>query len=135
MLFVAEINFMSENIRTYLVGRSNSSVACDIALPDNEKSVSRKHMELTVTSSGQCYIVHTHPENTTKVLDRNGAWILISQDYVDFDTPIMLGNYQTTARQLLALLSHSNGQALSQPGGVAAEQWEWDPDRATFLKR
>lgn len=126
---------MPDNIKTYLVGRRNSSVSCDIALPESEKSVSRKHLELTVTSSGQCYIVHTHPENTTKVLGRNGSWTLVSQDYVDFDTPIMLGNYQTTARQLLALLTHPDAPKMPPSGEVSGEQWEWDPERATFLKR
>lgn len=95
---------MAHEIRTYLVGRRNSSVSCDIALPEDETSVSRKHLELTVTASGQCYIVHVHPKNTTKVRRGDGAWIPISQDYVDYDTPLMLGTHQTTARQLLALL-------------------------------
>lgn len=123
---------MSENIRTYLVGRRNSSVACDIAIPESEKSVSRKHMELTVTASGQCYIVHTHSSNTTKVRGQDGTWQLISQDYVDYDTPIMLGSYQTTARRLLALLPTAGPQA---PPPVGGDQWEWDPERATFLRR
>ena len=95
---------MPEEIRTYLVGRRNSAVRCDIALPESEISVSRKHLELTVTASGRCYIVHVHPRNTTKVLGRDGAWEPISQDYVDPDTPLMLGTHQTTARHLLALL-------------------------------
>ena len=95
---------MAEEIRTYLVGRRNSAVRCDIALPESEISVSRKHLELTVTAGGRCYIVHVHPRNTTKVLGRDGTWVPVSQDYVDPDTPLMLGPYPTTARQLLALL-------------------------------
>jgi hypothetical protein len=127
---------MAENIRTYLVGRRNSTVACDIALPESEKSVSRKHLELTVTASGQCYIVHTHPENTTKVRGGDGNWLPVSQDYVDFDTPIMLGNYQTTARQLLALLQQSSPHAPdSPPSAASGERLEWDPERGTFLRR
>ena len=66
---------MAAEIRTYLVGRRNSSVQCDIALPESETSVSRKHLELTVTASGQCYIVHVHPQNTTKVQGRDGVWL------------------------------------------------------------
>ena len=96
---------MDDNIRTYLVGRRNSSVRCDIALPETESSVSRKHLELTVTASGRCYIVHVHPKNTTKVQGRDGAWVPISQDYVEPDTPLMLGTCRTSARQLLAILN------------------------------
>jgi hypothetical protein len=122
---------MSEEMRTYLVGRRNSTVACDIALPDSEKSVSRKHLELTVTKDSRCYIVHVHPQNTTKVQARDGSWVPISQDYVEFDAPLMLGNYRTTPRQLLAMLPRSGGQASAGGGG----QVEWDPERGTFLQR
>ena len=95
---------MDDNIRTYLVGRRNTSVRCDIALPETETSVSRKHLELTVTASGRCYIVHVHPKNTTRVQGRDGTWVPISQDYVEPDTPLMLGACRTSARQLLAML-------------------------------
>jgi hypothetical protein len=127
---------MAGEIRTYLVGRRNNSVQCDITLPESEKSVSRKHLELTVTATGRCYIVHVHPKNTTKVLGRDGAWVPISQDYVELDTPLMLGSHQTTARHLLALLKQSSSppQASPQhtPGGG---QLEWDPERGTFMRR
>lgn len=126
---------MAQEIRTYLVGRRNSSVQCDIALPENEKSVSRKHLELTVTPAGQCYIVHVHPKNTTQVQGRDGTWVRISQDYVDYDTPLMLGNHRTTARQLLALLQHSPSAPSPPHHAPAGGQLEWDPERGTFLKR
>jgi hypothetical protein len=123
---------MAEEIRTYLVGRRNSSVACDIALPESEVSVSRKHLELTVTATGQCYIVHLHPKNTTRVLGRDGNWVPISQDYVEIDVPILLGTYRTTARELLALLP----QGLPHAGVPAPEgRLDWDPDRGTFIRR
>ena len=122
---------MAAEIRTYLVGRRNSSVQCDIALPESETSVSRKHLELTVTASGQCYIVHVHPQNTTQVQGRDGVWLPISQDYVEYDTPLMLGNHQTTARHLLALLQ----QPASSPPSAGGGPLEWDPERGTFLKR
>jgi hypothetical protein len=125
---------MAAEIRTYLVGRRNSSVQCDIALPESETSVSRKHLELTVTASGQCYIVHVHPRNTTKVQARDGAWLPISQDYVELDTPLMLGNHQTTARHLLALLQQPILPP-PLPPSAGGGQLEWDPERGTFLKR
>lgn len=96
---------MAAEIRTYLVGRRNSTVSCDIALPASESSVSRKHLELTMTADGRCYLVHLHPQNTTQVLGPGGAWARITQEYVEWDAPLLLGAYQTTARQLLALLS------------------------------
>lgn len=125
---------MAEEIRTYLVGRRNSSVQCDIALPESETSVSRKHLELTVTAAGRCYIVHVHPQNTTKIRGRDGIWVPISQDYVDLDTPLMLGTHQTSARHLLALLRQPPSSPSPQPT-PGDGQVEWDPERGTFLKR
>jgi hypothetical protein len=122
---------MSLEMRTYLVGRRNSTVSCDIVLPEHEKSVSRKHLELTVTASGRCYLVHVHPQNTTKVTGPDGAGVSISQDYVDMDTPLLLGGYQTTARALLALLPASGGP--TPPGGDPQGRVEWDPDRGSFI--
>ena len=128
---------MSQEIRTYLVGRRNSTVACDIALPESEISVSRKHLELTMTASGQCYIVHVHPQNTTKVQARDGTWMPISQDYVDLDAPLMLGTYQTTARYLLSLLPGASSSPGPHPSASPPAQGgvEWDPERGTFLRR
>ena len=127
---------MAGELRTYLVGRRNSAVQCDIALPESEKSVSRKHLELTVTASGRCYIVHVHPKNTTKVQARDGAWVPISQDYVELDTPLMLGTHQTTARHLLALLQQPASPPQASPQHTpSGGQVEWDPERGTFLRR
>jgi len=127
---------MAEEIRTYLVGRRNSTISCDIAVPESETSVSRKHLELTVTATGRCYIVHVHPKNTTKVLGQGGAWVPISQDYVDYDTPLLLGTYQTTARHLLTLVGSPPPQAAAQsPMPPSGGQVEWDPERGTFLRR
>jgi predicted component of type VI protein secretion system len=126
---------MSEEIRTYLVGRQNRSVSCDIAIPEREKSVSRKHLEITVTASGTCYIVHVHPKNTTKVLARDGTWVSISQDYVEMDAPLLLGEYRTTARQLLDLLGAPASQSDQMQPPIAATKVEWDPERGTFLPR
>ena len=128
---------MYEEMRIYLVGRRNSTVSCDIALPASETSVSRKHLELTVTECGRCYIVHVHPKNTTRVLRNGDVWEPVSQDYVDFDTPLLLGKYQTTARQLLAMVNNQpNFAADLTPKGVASDaKVEWDPDRGTFLRR
>jgi hypothetical protein len=126
---------MSEEIRTYLVGRQNRTVSCDIALPEREKSVSRKHLELTVTASGTCYIVHVHTKNTTKVQARDGSWVSISQDYVEMDALLMLGEYRTTARQLLSLLGAPISEPDPVPPRAAGGRVEWDPERGTFMPR
>ncbi len=125
---------MNAQIRTYLVGRRNSTVSCDISVPEHERSVSRKHLELTLTASGECYLVHVHPQNTTEAQDRNGAWHQISQEYVELDTPLRMGDYQTTARNLLAMLPRVEAPALPEPSPGGGEI-EWDPDTGTFLRR
>lgn len=125
---------MPEAIRTYLVGRRNKTVSCDIALPESEKSVSRKHLEITLTAAGKCYIVHVHPKNTTKVQARDGTWVPISQDYIDLDAPLMLGNYRSTARQLLSFL-HTPASPPQEPSPAAGAKLEWDPERGTFMPR
>ncbi|MDE0597404.1 MAG: FHA domain-containing protein [Roseibacillus sp.] len=125
---------MSDEIRTYLVGRRNSTVSCDISLPESEKSVSRKHLELTVTAGGRCYIVHLHPKNTTQVQAPDGSWKPISQDYVDMDTPLLLGTFRTTARSLVSQLS-APAPPSPPPSDSSDPGVEWDPDRGTFIRR
>ncbi len=127
-----------EQMKTYLVGRRNSSVSCDIEVPEHEKSVSRRHLELTLTSDGRCYIVHLNPENSTRVMDASGNWRSISQDYVELDAPLLLGGFQTTARTLLNQVRRTppppppppTPQPLPQDGGRV----EWDPDRGTYVR-
>lgn len=124
---------MSEPNRIYLVGRRNRTVDCDIVLPETEKSVSRKHLELTVTASGRCYLVHVHPRNSTQVLGNDGTWQRICQDYVELDTPLLLGEYRTTARQLLAMHQSSKPvpDVAPEPIGQSG-RLEWDPDAGSF---
>ncbi|MCB1131803.1 MAG: FHA domain-containing protein [Verrucomicrobiae bacterium] len=126
---------MSGEIRTYLVGRRNSTIPCDIALPESETSVSRKHLELTLTPTGQCYLVHVHPRNTTRIQVPGGSWVSISQDYVDLDTPLLLGNYRTTARQLLDFLQGHHTPASGDSPPQRGPAVEWDPERGTFIQR
>jgi len=92
-------------MKSYLVGRRSSTVACDIEVPESERSVSRRHLEITMDDTGRCYLVHLHPRNTTKAQGNDGTWHQVSQDYVELDTPLLLGKYHTTARQLLKLVA------------------------------
>lgn len=115
---------------TYLVGRSNSRQPCDIELPAVEATVSRKHLELSVTDDGRFYVVHLHPRNTTAVY-RGGSWRMITQDFVEGDEPLRLGTYETTARNLLALAGRRPTGPGSDGGGGA---FEWDPERGSFKR-
>ena len=128
---------MSATPRTYLVGRANSTIPCDIAIPASESSVSRKHLELTVTADGRYYVVHVHNRNKTKAY-RGGQWVGITQDFVEADTPLRLGAYETTVRQLLAMLNTPQEQPTPQspaPDPPGSGGYEWDPDGGTIVKR
>jgi len=115
-------------MRTFLVGRRNSRQPCDIQLPESESSVSRKHLELSVTDDGKFYIVHLHPKNRTEVY-RGGVWESITQDFVDPDDPLRLGLYESTARKLVAMVGNQPDSAQLQD-----DAFEWDPDRGSFRK-
>jgi FHA domain len=119
-------------MRTYLVGRKDQHQPCDIELPPEEMSVSRRHLELSVTDDGRLYVVHLHPQNSTAVR-RGGVWQSISQDFVSLDEPLLLGAYETTARRLMAMAPGSDSHADSP--SVAGEAFAWDPTRGTFLRR
>jgi len=121
---------MNANPRTYLVGRANSTIPCDIAIPTEERSVSRKHMELTVTADDRYYIVHVHTRNKTKAY-QDGQWIAIGQDFVDLDTPLRLGGYETTVRHLLAMLGGGQPEPQRQP---ESSEYEWDPEAGTIVR-
>jgi hypothetical protein len=132
---------MSSSSRIYLVGRKNSTVHCDIALPANESSVSRNHLELTVTEDGRFYVVHLHPRNTTQQLTATGAWERVSQTFVEIDTPLMLGSYQTTVRNLLDLLPREQPapppppppEPPPPPTLSGDERVEFDAERGTYI--
>jgi hypothetical protein len=98
---------MNTEQRTYIVGRISSSTHCDIGLPEYEQSISRRHLELTVMPDGRCYIVHLGPGNTTSFQTSDGSWLPISRDYVDWDSPLMLGDYRTSARSLISMIGSS----------------------------
>jgi hypothetical protein len=119
-------------MRTYLVGRRNSSQPVDIELPGDATSVSRRHLELSVTDDGRYYVVHLHPRNFTKV-NRGGAWQTITQDYVEADEPLVLGDFHTSVRQLLSSLG--GGKTPQTPEhNIGVNEFQWDPERGTFQR-
>lgn len=120
-------------MRTYLIGRRNTTQPVDIELPAGETSVSRRHLELSVTDDGRYYVVHLHPRNFTKV-NRDGAWQTITQDYVDADEPLALGDYHTTVRQLLSALGGCDKTPQTPTHNIEADEFQWDPERGTFQR-
>ena len=120
--------------RTYLVGRANSSITCDINISAEETTVSRKHMELTVTEDGRYYVVHIHPRNTTKVF-KDGNWLSLTQDFVDLYAPLKLGSYETSVDQLLKSLVPSKEvpPQKNQPKGNG--DFVWDEEAGTIVRR
>lgn len=107
----------------YTVGRDNPRIQADIRIPRTEDTVGRMHMELSCLDDGRYYIVDQGAVNKTKVLEA-GAWREITDAYVELDTPIMLGAYQTTVRSLLALSSPVSPPQQYQP--VIEEQPQAD---------
>jgi hypothetical protein len=124
-------------MKVYLVGRESSAGGCDIALPAGEPSVSRRHLELQVHDDGRAFLVHLHPVNRTLVL-RGGDWEGLKQDYVGWDEPLALGEFRTTARELLARAGPARARQEAAPEPQREEpmrrEMEWDPERGTFKR-
>ena len=84
--------------------------------------------------NADCCIIR-FPVNKTKIL-RGGKWVAITQDFVEEDTPLKLGRYETSVRHLLGILS--GGESL--PGKKSAQsdrggEYIWDPDAGTIVRR
>ncbi len=82
--------------KTYKIGRDEQS---DVVLTD--ATVSRHHAELVVSDAAAAYLTDCASSNRTYRRE-NDDWVELRQDYVDVDEIVALGNYQTTARELLA---------------------------------
>lgn len=90
----------SRHLEIYSVGRENARIPCDIMVPAAEVSVSRPHLEITVTEDGMYYVVDVGSANGTSVL-RDGQWHRLTQDYVRENERLRLGTYETTIQALL----------------------------------
>ena len=84
--------------RTYAIGRSADA---PIRIPDNQRTVSMMHAEITETADGRLYLTDRESTNGTAVF-RHGDWTVLRQDFVDPNERIRLGAYETTVAQLLA---------------------------------
>jgi predicted component of type VI protein secretion system len=86
-------------MKTYIVGRSRKS---DIIIDHINRTVSRKHLKITVEDDGKYYILDCESTNGT-YRQEGTRWAQIKQSYVDIDEPLLLGRYKTTIRELLEL--------------------------------
>ena len=90
------------NFSTYKIGRNEDM---DIRLDD--PTVSRIHAELVVTANGKFYLTDCGSSGGTYVA-RNGEWIPVRQDFIAPTDAILLGRYQTTAPQLIAMAAQGD---------------------------
>ena len=82
--------------QTLTVGRSPDS---DVRIRD--ETVSRRHAELTVTSSGRYYVTDCGSLRGTCVF-RGGEWTPLRQGYVGPDERLRFGKFETRVARLLA---------------------------------
>lgn len=87
----------------YRIGRSTEA---DIRVDDS--SVSRLHAEIITTPGGGCFLTDCASSVGT-FRARNGKWVPLKQDFVGINEALLLGRYQTSAKQLLALAAQGRG--------------------------
>ncbi len=87
------------NFFIYRIGRGSDM---DICIDDN--TVSRVHAELVVTAKGTYYLTDCGSSGGSYVA-RNGEWESITQDFIAPMDAILLGRYQTTTQQLMAMVN------------------------------
>lgn len=87
-------------MKAYMIGRSPK---VDIVV--SHSTVSRRHAELLFTENGRYYLNDCGSKNGTRVR-QHGRWTRIKQTFVTRDQPLRLGEYETTARRLIASMSN-----------------------------
>ena len=85
------------NFFLYRIGRG---LDMDIRIDDS--TVSRVHAELVVTANRTYYLTDCDSSGGSYVA-RNGKWVPITQDFIAPMDAILLGRYQTSAEQLMAM--------------------------------
>ena len=73
----------------------------DVVLADTNNQISRLHAELTITDTGNYYLVDCGSSNGTAI-KRENTWKLIKQEFVSKDDQVRFGgHYSTTIQYLL----------------------------------
>lgn len=86
----------------YRIGRGS-----DVDIRIGDDSVSRLHAELLATKNGVYYLTDCASTNGSYVA-QNGEWIPIRQDFISPTDEILLGQYQTTVPQLIAMATQGD---------------------------
>ncbi|RKZ38416.1 MAG: hypothetical protein DRQ49_14350 [Gammaproteobacteria bacterium] len=86
-------------MKTYIIGRSQNA---DIVITNADQSVSAFHLELTEDSNGKYFVTDRKSANGT-YRKYGGRWIAIQETYVSLNEQLLLGKYQVTIRELLAM--------------------------------
>jgi len=84
---------------TWVIGRHSD---CDIVLGDD--TVSRYHAELVLGRNGRPYLVDRRSTHGTWVAERGGWQRLERGGYVEEQTRLKLGRYETTVHDLMAAI-------------------------------
>lgn len=112
----------------YRIGRGEQA---DIQIAHN--SVSRSHAEMIVTTDGRCYLTDCASRGGTR-REKNGEWVPVTQDFVSLTDALLLGRYQTSVKQLLALAAQGKGRKTvpedgNHPGSGASQRGAAEDDR------
>lgn len=104
----------------YRIGRGS-----DVDIQLRDESVSRVHAELIATRQGAFYLTDCGSTGGSYVA-RDSAWVPIRQAFISPTEVIMLGRYQTTARQLIAMVGRGSA---ARPTPVPKEDRRRGPVR------
>lgn len=107
----------------YRIGRGSE---VDIQIRD--KSVSRVHAELIATRQGAFYLTDCGSTGGSYVA-RDSTWVPIRQAFISATEVILLGHYQTTARQLIAMAGQGDRRSAAEPTPVPNEDMRRGPVR------
>jgi pSer/pThr/pTyr-binding forkhead associated (FHA) protein len=88
------------SIQVLSVGRKNTSEKPDISIPENELTVGRKHIEITLGESGKIFITDLNSSNGTFIKE-SGSWKRIAHSYVTRNSEIRIGDFETTINNLI----------------------------------
>lgn len=105
--------------RTYIVGRSAEA---DIRISKEHDAVGKRHLQIEEAGAEKVRVTDLKSTNGTFV--RNGpAWTELKESRtVGLDTELMLGDFQTTPRKLLARLEPETEQAPKVPPPLPAKK-------------
>jgi hypothetical protein len=94
--------------KAYTVGRGS---AADIKIPKQHDAVGKLHIEIEDLGGGQARVTDLRSTNGTFVNAGNDWEEITSPRVVDLDSSLMLGDFRTTPRSLLAAASRAAEQA------------------------